>query len=110
MQSKGDRFFNVATQRENSRLSRLCVGNAVGFDDTLHGFLSLPQAQRKILLTGTPLQNNLVELMSLLTFVMPRMFSNKAEQIKLMFTSAAVSRTGAQSRKLRAFGREIRDP
>lgn len=46
-------------------------------------------AQRKILLTGTPLQNNLVELMSLLTFVMPRMFSNKAEQIKLMFTSAA---------------------
>ncbi|CAN7989083.1 unnamed protein product [Ixodes hexagonus] len=46
-------------------------------------------AKRKILLTGTPLQNNLVELMSLLTFVMPRMFCNKAEQIKLMFTSAA---------------------
>lgn len=46
-------------------------------------------AQRKILLTGTPLQNNLVELMSLLTFVMPSMFCNKAEQIKLMFTSAA---------------------
>lgn len=43
------------------------------------------QASRKLLLTGTPLQNNLVELMSLLVFVMPEMFANKKEQLKRMF-------------------------
>lgn len=46
-------------------------------------------AKRKILLTGTPLQNNLVELMSLLTFVMPNMFCKKTDQIKLMFSAAS---------------------
>jgi len=44
------------------------------------------QAPRKLLLTGTPLQNNLVELMSLLVFVMPDMFANKKEQLKKMFS------------------------
>jgi len=44
------------------------------------------QATRKLLLTGTPLQNNLVELMSLLVFVMPEMFANKKEQLKKMFS------------------------
>lgn len=44
------------------------------------------QASRKLLLTGTPLQNNLVELMSLLVFVMPDMFANKKEQLKKMFS------------------------
>merc|ERR1712227_328895 len=35
------------------------------------------RGRRKLLLTGTPLQNNLVELMSLLIFVMPGMFAKK---------------------------------
>ena len=39
------------------------------------------RASRKLLLTGTPLQNNLIELMSLLVFVMPDMFANKKEQV-----------------------------
>ena len=43
------------------------------------------QASRKLLLTGTPMQNNLVELMSLLVFVMPDMFANKKDQLKKMF-------------------------
>lgn len=42
-------------------------------------------ADRRILLTGTPLQNNLLELMSLLCFVMPSMFANKSEDIKVLF-------------------------
>ncbi|KFM65528.1 SWI/SNF-related matrix-associated actin-dependent regulator of chromatin subfamily A containing DEAD/H box 1, partial [Stegodyphus mimosarum] len=49
------------------------------------------KAPRRLLLTGTPLQNNLVELMSLLIFAMPHMFSGKTEQIKQMFS--AVSKT-----------------
>ncbi|KAK6170036.1 hypothetical protein SNE40_018524 [Patella caerulea] len=44
------------------------------------------RADRRLLLTGTPLQNNLVELMSLLCFVMPDIFSGKTEPLKKMFT------------------------
>ncbi|XP_053694435.1 SWI/SNF-related matrix-associated actin-dependent regulator of chromatin subfamily A containing DEAD/H box 1 homolog isoform X2 [Sabethes cyaneus] len=43
------------------------------------------RAERRILLTGTPLQNNLLELMSLLCFVMPKLFGGKIEDIKALF-------------------------
>ncbi|XP_055541042.1 SWI/SNF-related matrix-associated actin-dependent regulator of chromatin subfamily A containing DEAD/H box 1 homolog [Wyeomyia smithii] len=43
------------------------------------------RAERRILLTGTPLQNNLLELMSLLCFVMPKLFGGKVEDIKALF-------------------------
>lgn len=46
-------------------------------------------ASRRILLTGTPLQNNLLELMSLLCFVMPKLFHNKTEDIKTLFSKKA---------------------
>ncbi len=49
------------------------------------------QASRKLLLTGTPMQNNLVELMSLLVFVMPEMFANKKEDLKKMFSTFPVT-------------------
>lgn len=49
------------------------------------------QASRKLLLTGTPMQNNLVELMSLLVFVMPDMFANKKDHLKKMFSMFPVS-------------------
>ena len=44
------------------------------------------RGRRKLLLTGTPLRNNLVELMSLLIFVMPGMFAKRKEQLKKMFS------------------------
>jgi len=44
------------------------------------------RCSRKLLLTGTPLQNNLVELMSLLIFVMPGMFAKRKDQLKKMFS------------------------
>lgn len=43
------------------------------------------KSQGKLLLTGTPLQNNLVELMSLLYFVMPNMFQHKIDYVKQVF-------------------------
>lgn len=40
-----------------------------------------------MLLTGTPLQNNLLELMSLLIFTMPQLFQGKTADIKNMFVT-----------------------
>ncbi|KAJ8680256.1 hypothetical protein QAD02_016043 [Eretmocerus hayati] len=42
-------------------------------------------AKHRILLTGTPLQNNLLELMSLLMFVMPSLFAGKENDLKSLF-------------------------
>lgn len=45
------------------------------------------RSRRKLLLTGTPLQNNLVELMSLLYFVMPDIFHHKTQYLNKIFAS-----------------------
>lgn len=51
-----------------------------------YGHLFNINARKRILLTGTPLQNSLLELMSLLNFVMPDMFANKIHYIKTFFS------------------------
>uniref|UniRef100_A0A4W5P0S0 DNA helicase n=1 Tax=Hucho hucho TaxID=62062 RepID=A0A4W5P0S0_9TELE len=43
-------------------------------------------AKYRLLLTGTPVQNNLLELMSLLNFIMPDMFSSSTSQLANMFS------------------------
>ncbi|XP_053553077.1 SWI/SNF-related matrix-associated actin-dependent regulator of chromatin subfamily A containing DEAD/H box 1 [Bombina bombina] len=48
-------------------------------------------AKNRLLLTGTPVQNNLLELMSLLNFVMPHMFSSSTSELKRLFNSKAKS-------------------
>ena len=47
----------------------------------------------RLLLTGTPLQNNLVELMSLLYFVMPNIFHHKTQYVNKLFTASTSSST-----------------
>jgi SWI/SNF-related matrix-associated actin-dependent regulator of chromatin subfamily A containing DEAD/H box 1 len=42
-------------------------------------------AQMRLLLTGTPLQNNLQELISLLAFLMPKIFKDKKSELQVIF-------------------------
>lgn len=50
-------------------------------DSQRYKHLMLFKAPFRLLLTGTPLQNSLLELISLLTFIMPRLFlANEAIQ------------------------------
>lgn len=49
----------------------------------------------RLLLTGTPLQNNLQELMSLLGFILPSVFREKKEQLQAIFSQKA--KTGEDS-------------
>ncbi|XP_068633292.1 SWI/SNF-related matrix-associated actin-dependent regulator of chromatin subfamily A containing DEAD/H box 1 homolog [Battus philenor] len=51
------------------------------------------KSKHRLLLTGTPLQNNLLELMSLLCFVMPHMFSGKTDDLKSLFQKNAKAKT-----------------
>lgn len=43
------------------------------------------KSKRRLLLTGTPLQNNIVELMSLLYFVTPSIFQKNSKLVNKMF-------------------------
>ncbi|CAH7666480.1 SNF2 family N-terminal domain-domain-containing protein [Phakopsora pachyrhizi] len=58
----------------------------------------------RLLLTGTPLQNNLQELVSLLSFILPKIFQNAKEDLRTIFKVKADSQANmlAQSRVTRA--------
>lgn len=47
------------------------------------------RAHFRVLLTGTPLQNNLKELVSLLDFILPEVFDSKMGQLELLFDKKA---------------------
>ncbi|XP_045536479.1 SWI/SNF-related matrix-associated actin-dependent regulator of chromatin subfamily A containing DEAD/H box 1 homolog [Papilio machaon] len=55
------------------------------------------KSKHRLLLTGTPLQNNLLELMSLLCFVMPHMFSGKTDDLKSLFQKNAKVKTAKKT-------------
>ncbi|CAR27733.1 hypothetical protein ZYGR_0N02190 [Zygosaccharomyces rouxii] len=77
---------------------RNCYFNAVVYDEghMLKNSLSERfsklmriQGNFRLLLTGTPLQNNLKELMSLLEFIMPSLFESKKEHLASIFKQRA---------------------
>ncbi|ESZ98903.1 hypothetical protein SBOR_0761 [Sclerotinia borealis F-4128] len=49
-------------------------------------------ANFKLLLTGTPLQNNLVELVTLLAFILPNIFKEREEDLNYIFKAKATTR------------------
>lgn len=55
------------------------------------------KSKHRILLTGTPIQNNLVELMSLLVFTMPKIFASKMHHIESLFGSNISRENGGRT-------------
>ena len=49
-------------------------------------------ADHKVLLTGTPLQNNLQELIAILAFIMPEMFQEKRDDLNFLFKHKATTK------------------
>lgn len=87
-------YHTVASTPEERKMFRVTRMHYVIFDEahmlknmTTQRYIQLAQinAECRLLLTGTPLQNNLLELMSLLCFVMPTLFAGNAEDIKNLF-------------------------
>lgn len=90
-------YHTVASLPEERKMFRTIRLGYVIFDEAhmlknmttqRYEYLSKINAERRILLTGTPLQNNLMELMSLLCFVMPKLFAGCIEEFKTMFQKA----------------------
>lgn len=90
--------YNVAQSAEDRKLFKRIRFEYLIFDEahmlknmksTRYQSLIKIKSKRRVLLTGTPLQNNLVELMSLLVFTMPRMFMPKIAHVEALFSSAS---------------------
>lgn len=90
--------YNMAQSPEDRKLFKKIKFNYIIFDEAhmlknmksgRYQSLIKIKSDRRILLTGTPLQNNLVELMSLLVFSMPRMLMSKMNHVEALFSAAS---------------------
>ncbi|EDX04414.1 SWI/SNF-related matrix-associated actin-dependent regulator of chromatin subfamily A containing DEAD/H box 1 homolog [Drosophila simulans] len=93
-------YHIVGSTPEERKMFRVCKLDYVIFDEahmlknmTTQRYANLItiNARMRILLTGTPLQNNLLELISLLCFVMPKFFAKSIEDIKSLFAKKGKS-------------------
>lgn len=100
-------YHMVASTPEERKMFRVLKMHYVIYDEahmlknmTTSRYTHLAQinAERRLLLTGTPLQNNLLELMSLLCFVMPSLFAKNTEDIKNLFQKQVRMKTGVSFR------------
>ncbi|XP_059617069.1 SWI/SNF-related matrix-associated actin-dependent regulator of chromatin subfamily A containing DEAD/H box 1 homolog [Phlebotomus argentipes] len=91
-------YHMVASLPEERKMFRTTQLHYVVFDEAhmlknmttqRYEYLDKINSERRILLTGTPLQNNLLELMSLLCFVMPSLFAKRQEDIRNLFSRNA---------------------
>lgn len=54
------------------------------------------KANFRLLLTGTPLQNNLKELISLLNFILPEIFDSSLDKLEYLFDQKATTKTNEE--------------
>lgn len=90
--------YDMAKSKEDNRFLRRLEPNVCVYDEghalknsqsqRYEGLMRI-KAQFRLLLTGTPLQNNLQELMSLLAFIMPQVFKDRMDELRLLFKAKA---------------------
>ncbi|KAI8620816.1 SNF2 family N-terminal domain-containing protein [Chytriomyces sp. MP71] len=91
--SKEDRVF---LKKLRPRSLILDEGHMVkNMESSRYKNLNSINAPFRLLLTGTPLQNNLMELLSLLTFIMPRVFAQDEEALKQIFNLKSTTSSDA---------------
>ncbi|KXS98600.1 hypothetical protein AC578_4295 [Pseudocercospora eumusae] len=91
--------YDMAVKKDDNRFLRNQGPWSVCVYDEAH-MLRNPKSDRysqltrigadfKVLLTGTPLQNNLQELIAILAFIMPQMFEEKRDDLDFLFKHKA---------------------
>jgi SWI/SNF-related matrix-associated actin-dependent regulator 1 of chromatin subfamily A len=87
--------YTMAKQKEDHKWLRRRSFCACVFDEghmlknskseAYNQLIRIP-AKFRLLLTGTPLQNNLIELISLLAFIMPQLFRERRDDLEFIFS------------------------
>lgn len=95
--------YDMAVSDDDNKFLRKYIDPAVCVYDEAHALrntnskryrqLTRIPADFRILLTGTPLQNNLQELVAILAFIMPDMFHQKSEQLQYIFQHKATTKS-----------------
>ncbi|KAK3719068.1 DNA-dependent ATPase fun30 [Vermiconidia calcicola] len=91
--------YDMAVKPDDNKFLRKSVDPMVCIYDEAHA-LRNPESDRykqltripatfKVLLTGTPLQNNLQELVAILAFIMPKLFAEKRDELRYIFQHKA---------------------
>lgn len=90
-------YSQMSRPRDANWMNKIGV-NAAVFDEghrlknpdtKLYKDLIRIEAAWKLFITGTPIQNNIMELMSLLSFISPRLFKRDRDLIEELFTQKA---------------------
>ncbi|KAH8602530.1 P-loop containing nucleoside triphosphate hydrolase protein [Bisporella sp. PMI_857] len=93
--------YDLAAKKDDNKFMRRLNPDVVVFDEghylknlnsqRYQGLVRIP-AKFKLLLTGTPLQNNLQELAALLAFILPDVFRERQEDLSYIFKAKATTR------------------
>ncbi|MCJ1289704.1 hypothetical protein MMC34_001237 [Xylographa carneopallida] len=103
--------YGIAKVPEDNKFLRRLKPSVCVFDEGHHlknsmskvyqALMRIP-AEFRLLLTGTPLQNNLGELASLLGFILPNLFKKHSEELESIFNHRAKTTDGDHSALLSA--------
>ncbi|MCJ1402585.1 hypothetical protein MMC11_005805 [Xylographa trunciseda] len=103
--------YGIAKVQDDNKFLRRLKPSVCVFDEGHHlknstskvyqSLMRIP-AEFRLLLTGTPLQNNLGELASLLGFILPNLFKKHSEELESIFNHRAKTTDGDHSALLSA--------
>ena len=102
--------YDMAVKQHDAKFLRKTVDPLVCIYDEAHNLRNAQSdryrqlmrfnPQWRVLLTGTPLQNNLKELISILAFIMPDMFRDKKDELDYIFQHKATTKEPAENAAL----------